>query len=465
MWRTNEGANAYEHSLDHNVEFFSKAGSLFTKRQSYYGNEDSALKLFQMSWIADKEVSFKLLLWLRDCRGGAGNRSAARECLRWLAENEPDWISCNMGLIPEVGRWDDLRTLFGTSLQDQAGLLWAEAIRTGNKLAAKWADRKDVPIRRALEMQNEAQLRKFLANARKDHIVEHRMCTKNWNEIEYQKVPSVAMARYTKAFGKNDKERFEKFKESLKKGEVKIHAGTLFPHDCVRTSWHGDKEIADAQFNELPDYIGDSGERILVISDTSGSMGVRVSGSVSAMDISQGMALYCSARMPKDSPFYKLFLGFSHEGRFKNWRKMKFSQAVSNRQIFDGAIGSTHIDRALDLILRTALERDIPQELMPTTLLIVSDMQFHSGTATNDTEVEACLKKFDAEGYERPKVVYWNTAGYGGQQDTVNANNIGFVSGFSPGILKAVFGGEDFTPRAIMLRALEKYEIVSPFFR
>lgn len=38
MIKTHEGANAFEHSLDHFVEFFSKAGSLFVKESedSYY---------------------------------------------------------------------------------------------------------------------------------------------------------------------------------------------------------------------------------------------------------------------------------------------------------------------------------------------------------------------------------------------------------------------------------------------
>ena len=49
MIHTNEGAMQYEHSLNHFLEFFSKAGSLFDtdKKLSYYGNETTALTLFQ----------------------------------------------------------------------------------------------------------------------------------------------------------------------------------------------------------------------------------------------------------------------------------------------------------------------------------------------------------------------------------------------------------------------------------
>jgi hypothetical protein len=69
MRKTNEGGIQYVHSLDHQVEFFAKAGSLFEKKESYYGQEESALSLFQKTWIVDPVISFKLLLWLRDCRG------------------------------------------------------------------------------------------------------------------------------------------------------------------------------------------------------------------------------------------------------------------------------------------------------------------------------------------------------------------------------------------------------------
>jgi hypothetical protein len=110
---------------------------------------------------------------------------------------------------------------------------------------------------------------------------------------------------------------------------------------------------------------------------------------------------------------------------------------------------------------------------MPTTLLIVSDMQFSDGACDNGygwdsqgldekesmTEIEKAMRKFENAGYSRPKIVYWNTAGYDGQQDTVNSDNVGLVSGFSPSLCKAIFSGEDFTPYAIMQRAIEKYKV------
>jgi hypothetical protein len=483
--QTKEGAFAHNHSYDNALEFFSKAGSLFNKRGSFYSGEATVLSLFKSVWADNPEVALKLALWLRDCRGGAGNRSGGRECFRYIAQTNPEWLAVNLKQVPEVGRWDDLRAVYGTQLETDVAQMWAVAIRDENVLAAKWADRnKDNPVRQFMGL-SKADFRRLLARVRQSHIVESKMCRKEYTAIDYETVPSVAMARYTNAFNKNDSERFTEFKSKLERGEAKVHADVLFPHDCVRTAKHGDRKMADAQFDALPNYMDGTDEKIIVISDTSGSMSTVVAGSVCAMDVSQGMALYCSSRLPEDSPFYKRFIGFCSESKFKEWRGMTFSQAVRSHKVFDGAVGSTRIDLALDLILDIAKSRNIDQSLMPTTLLIVSDMQFHQGAqpaksasrhnynywydeadaesaGAIDTEVETCLTHWDEAGYIRPKIVYWNTAGYSGQQATIEGKNVGLVSGFSPSVLKAIFGGTDFSPVSIMMRALEKYQVETP---
>lgn len=462
MRYTNEGGRQFEHVLDHHVEFFSKAGSAFESRRNFYGNAESALSLFQKAWIVDKELAFKLLLWLRDCRGGAGNRSGFRSCLKWLADQDPQWVEANIGWIPEVGRWDDMRSLFRTKLEIAAASYWATALLEKDVLAAKWADRKDWQLRDRLST-SERGLRKMLSSIRKQHIVETKMCDKEYNGIDYEKVPSVAMSRYTQAFRKNDEERFSLFKDQLKSGEAKVHASVLFPHDLVRTAKYGDQAIANAQFDELPNYMEGTDERVIVISDTSGSMDMTVAGSIEAIDVSQGLALYCSEKIGEDNPFYRKFIGFCSEGKFKDWNGMTFAQAVRSRSIFDHAVGSTRIDKALDLILKTAKFFNLEGSKMPTMLLIVSDMQFHSGgCSTSDTEVNAALSRWVKAGYSKPKIVYWNTSSYGGAPETVNADNTALVSGFSPSILKAIFDGTDLTPRGVMLRALEKYTIKTP---
>lgn len=463
--KTNEGSFTYIHSLDHAVEFFSKAGSLFSSSKSaFYENNESALSLFQKTWIIDKELSFKLLLWLRDCRGGAGNRSGFRECSKWLTNNNYEkWIVANLDNIIEYGRFDDLREFLNTCIKKQVREYWRDQILKNNILAAKWADRKDFQLQRAFGT-NEAGLRKILADIRKNHIVEKKMSEKNYSDINYENVPSVAMARYTNAFTRNDYERFSEYKIKLSKKEVKINASVLFPHDCVRTVKNGDSEIGNAQFDALPNYLENVNERIMVLCDTSGSMCTRISGSVELIDISQGLALYISDKVEKTSPFYRKFIGFNSESTFKSWQNLTFSQAVNSSDVFDGAVGSTRIDTALDLILKTANFFNLTNDQVPTTLLIVSDMQFSEGCDDKSSEpiIKTKLKKWKECGYTIPKIVYWNLAGYPGSPELYKSKNVCLVSGYSSSILKHIFSGTEITPEFIMFEALKKYIINIP---
>jgi len=483
---TNEGAVQYDHSMNHAVEFFSKAGSIYSKKakgkRPFYGNETSALELFKAVWCSgDQEMAMKLLLWLRDCRGGSGNRSGFRECLRWLAETDPKWIIANISQIPELGRWDDLRVLNGTLCEDAAVKLWTDAIAKKDGLACKWADRSDTNILRELRkakiVNDIGDFRRLLAAGRKN-IVERAMCSNRWNEVEYPHVPSVAMSRYTNAFNKHDFARFAKFKEKVEKGEAKINASVVFPHDLVRTlKGGGDTQIADAQFNSMPNWVGDSKLRIMTLCDSSGSMGCDIGGGVQAIDVSTSLSLYCSDRIPKDSPFHRKFIQFESESKLSDWTGMSFSEAYGygkkivthytgyrRHGIFDCACGGTRVDTALDMLLNHAKMFKATNEQIPNLLLIISDMQFHGvpeGTA-GKTVIEHCLDKWEKAGYDRPKIVYWNLSGYAGAPATVSHKELGLVSGFSPSILSAIFKAEDFTPKGIMLKKLEKYKVTIP---
>ena len=474
MSYTKEGAIQHEHSLNHAVEFFAKAGSLMKNRQQFYGDETSALELFKQVWYSGNNiVAMKLLFWLRDVRGGAGNRSGFEDCVKWLAEIEggTEWVKSNVHLIPLHGRYKDLKVLFGTDVESTVADLWSDKIIEEDGLACKWADRNDKPLLKALRKKGKVKdigaFRRLLALGRQN-VVERKMCENEWNEIEYNKIPSVAMSRYTKAFAKHTPERFLAFKNALEKGETTVNAGALFPHDCVRTVMHGDSTIASEQFNSLPDFLEGTNQRIMSIVDTSGSMSIRVSGSVEAWHISTGLGLYCSDRLGKDNPFYRKFIQFESEGKLTDWKDKTFAECYAGSSswnvggIFNGAVGSTRIDRALNSILAHAEMFGATNEQMPTTLLIISDMQFHQGARNDVGPVEEAMQKWEKAGYTRPKIVYWNTAGNAGSPETALKNNVALVSGFSPSILKAVFAGEDMSPKGVMLKAIEKYEIVEP---
>jgi hypothetical protein len=172
------------------------------------------------------------------------------------------------------------------------------------------------------------------------------------------------------------------------------------------------------------------------------------------------LGLYCSDRLGEDNPFYRKFIPFSTTSKLVTWKGETFSVAAQKHN--DGWVGSTNIRAALDQILEAAQMFGATDEQIPNTLLIISDMQFDAGTEDNETTVETGLRKWEDAGYSRPRVVYWNTAGYDGAPTTMGHKDVALISGFSPSVLKAVLGGEDFSPMAILEKAIEKYEVVDP---
>ena len=491
--RTHNGDYTNNDSGDVLVEFFSKAGSLMEKRKSHYGikNETSALELFRPCWKYDSYKAMQLAAWLRDCRGGSGNRSGFRSIISWLAKETDGqkWINVNLHLVPELGRWDDLAVLVDTPCETNAIEFWSEAIVAGNGLASKWAPREKNnkvlfhKLRKFAHMSPK-EFRKLLVKNTK--VVETQMCSDRWFEINYNHVPSVASARYHKAFVKHDPTRYNQWKMDLASGkdekgnDVKINADVLFPHDVVRTLksdlgnnyttssscyYRGkikyeDSLIANAQFAALPNFFEGTDQRIMAICDFSGSMESEVCGSSTAMDVSMGLGLYCSDRVGKGNPFYRKFMPFSDDSRLVNWSNDTFS--VAAQKCNNGYCGSTNITAALDRILEAATMFKATNDQIPTMLLIISDMQFNEGANGEETAVESAMKKWEAAGYKRPSIIYWNTAGYSGSPATVKDKNVGLVSGFSPSILKSILAGKDFTPMAIMEETLKKYDIVKP---
>ena len=473
MARTGNNDFAYDNTGNALVEFFSKAGSLFKGKGTYYGNETTAIELFKSAWVDNNYKAMQLAMHLRDVRGGSGNRSGFREIINWLAKEHTAWMEVNMHFIPEVGRWDDLESLVGTPCESNALSFWVRAIQEGHQLAAKWAPRADKnkeifnKMRILAGMDPKSWRKTLVANT---NVVETAMCSKNWQNIDYSKIPSVAMARYNNAFNTHDSVRYGKWRQALENGvdekgnEVKVNAEALFPHDVLRTLYSnqsGDSKLPDAQFAALPDYMADKSQRIMAICDFSDSMGTPVSGSIMAIDVSLGLGLYCSDRLGKDNPFYRKFIPFSDDSKLVSWKNIPFSKAVY--EVNDGWCGSTNIKAALDQILQAAQLLNATNDQIPNTLLILSDMQFNEGVnGDNETAVETCMKEWEKCGYTRPKIVYWNLAGYRNSPDTVASKNIALVSGFSPSLLTAILGGEDFSPIAIMERAIEKYKIVMP---
>ena len=99
-------ALAYKSTLSHLLDFFGNAGAL-RKR-----NDDEVIQLFTKAFAEDKLLALKCLFYIRDVRGGMGERRTFRICMKWLAENYTDIFIKNIPNISVYGRFDDLYCVF-----------------------------------------------------------------------------------------------------------------------------------------------------------------------------------------------------------------------------------------------------------------------------------------------------------------------------------------------------------------
>lgn len=453
---TANGMVTNQSSLDPNVDLFFAIGA--SRGKDLTG-------AFARAYAAEPTVAMKILFWARDVRGGAGEREIFRQIMRNLEVNQPESLMCNLALVPEYGRWDDLLVFQTPKFKIAAYDLISRALRAGNGLAGKWMPRKG-------EVANE--LRKYLNFTPKQYrrmivdltkVVETQMCAREWDKINYDHVPSVAANRYQKAFNKRDAARYTAWKEGLKDGTSKINASVLYPYDVLKAVDHGDREVALAQWEALPNYLGD--DAILPMVDVSGSMSCPVGGQkgvgMTCMQVAISLGLYIADK--QQGAFKDMWLTFTNDSHIdipKGDLLAKINQVRRN-------VGyDTNIESAFRSILQVAVANDLPAEQMPRYLLVLSDMEFNPAWAGGVSlgAFDLAKRMFEAAGYELPKLVWWNLNARpdatGNSPVRFDQKGTAMVSGFSPSIMKSILAAKSFTPRDVMLETInsDRYQAI-----
>ncbi|KAN0055450.1 hypothetical protein ACTA71_008561 [Dictyostelium dimigraforme] len=440
-------------------------------------------QLLQASWEVSPLDTLKLVFQLRDCRGGKGERNLFQQSLVWMNGVSPSTVEKNFKHVPEFGSWKDVVQLIGTSVEPLA----LESITTQLKkdvetlskdqdkakisLAAKWAPteghsdptsskacKKIALLLCANRSTSKKDYRKnYLVPLRKHlDIVERKMSANKWGEINYSKVPSRCMKLQRKAFERHEPTLFAEYVESLKKGETKVNAKQLFPHELIKEYIKGTPkdDILEEQWKVLEQEVRKLGslKDALVLSDVSGSM------SGTPMEVSIALGILISSVVAP--PFKDLVITFHEDPTFHKIVGNSLHDKVKNLSAAPWG-GSTNFNRAFTMILEKAKENKLPQEDMPKKLFVISDMAFDSadGSYSNKSNHEAMLAQYKDAGYVPPQIIYWNVNGnsQAGVTDSSRAEGVGLISGFSPSILKAVIEtGEtsSITPKDLMEAAI-----------
>ena len=453
--RTQNGMKARKSTANACVDLFYNIGASRGK---------NIVPQFTAAYVENSDLALRIAQWARDARGGSGERELFRQILSHLETSNPEDASRLMVKIPEVGRYDDLLVFKTKPLKAKAFTILGDALRSQNGLAAKWTPRKGEVAREIREFfgMTPKQYRKSLVAL--TSVVETQMCAQSWDSINYSHVPSVAHARYKKAFGRHGT-TYAEYVTKLVKGEagVKINAGAVFPYDVLkghiggygRSTWSKTElDVIQAQWDALPNFIGDA--NVLPMVDSSGSMTCTAgkSGSLTCLEVAISLGLYFADK--NKGKFKDTFLTFSRTPKLVNL-KGNINQKID--QMNTGEVANTNLNAAFDLILKTALTNNVPQAEMPETLVIFSDMQFDQGVDHDDSAIEMIARKYKDAGYELSKVVFWNlNAAYGNSPVKFDKRGTALVSGFSPAVATGILSGnmDDFSPEAIMLKTVMK---------
>ena len=458
--RTENGMKTYDSSLNACVDLFFTIGASRGK---------NITAQFERAFQENAELASKILLWSRDIRGGAGERQLFRDMLVNIEENHKEFLYPIMKAIPELGRWDDLLVLKTDAARTIAFSMIGAALQSGDALAGKWMPRKGdnaIALRKHLGWTPK-QYRKTLVGL--TTVVETQMCAKEWDKINFSHVPSVASSRYQTAFHRNADEQYSLYKENLTKndGSAKVNAGAVYPYDVLKPliSRYGygaqanvtNKEVIKAQWDALPNYIGD--EAILPMIDVSGSMNCEAAGSVTCMEVAVSLGLYLADK--NSGPFSDMFLTFSESPRIE---VLGGDIIAKVRQIQSAKWGmNTNLTSAFESILNVAVKNDVSAEDMPGYVLILSDMEFDYCAKTDHSAMEMIEHTYEKAGYSMPKIVFWNLNARNLSNKPVRFDKSGtaLVSGFSPAIMKSILAAENFTPEAIMLDTVDvpRYDI------
>jgi hypothetical protein len=471
--KTENGANAYNTTGDSLVDLFGVIGSL-------RGQDTNRItKLFADAYADDALLATKMAFYARNVRGGLGERETFRTILKYMAQVHPQVVLNNMQNIAHFGRWDDLYVLVGTSLEDAVWatiraqfILDAQAYSKGQptSIMAKWlksVNTSSVASRtlgkktaKALGL-TEAEYRKTLAKLRAHiDVVEQKMSAGQWNEIDYEGVPSRAMAIYRDAFKRHGMKSFEKFIEAVEKGEATIKAATLYPYDIFEKmgfqigGWsrsqasfsHYDR-VLEAQWKALPNYVGD-GANFLVMADTSGSMSGR------PVCTSVGLATYFAER--NHGAFKDMFMTFSSRPSFVTLKGDTLFDKIKN---VPSIVENTNLEAAFELVLKTAIQGNVPAEDMPKAIVVISDGEIDSYMSPYGSRyygfLEVMRQKFRQYGYALPNIVMWNVASRENRYlAQTSFQGVQFASGQNPSVFKSLIANMGMSAYDTMVETL-----------
>lgn len=388
----------------------------------------------------DKEKLFAM--FIRDGREGIGRRDLGRELMK-QAEVAPEDIVF-------AGRFDDL---FHIPTEENLQYL-RNAVYGKNALAQKWCPRlmgKDRKIAKALCKEwgiTEKKYRQLI----KVCTTESMLTEKKVDDIDFTKVPSLAMVKYYNRFMKEP--RFRDYIEAVKKGDKKLNISTTTVYDIYKNR---DKIDAQLFFDKV--------EKIKIncipVLDTSGSMQDNNDSIGKATAIAHYLAkcsTFCKDYVVSFSSHPQLIhMGYDREGaKVSNYWGNSYSRGAfkyDNRlSKYINEIDSLYTGDCTNTDFGAVMNLFAGMEEVPDYLVVLSDMEFDCGSSMSKTET---MNLFKQKGF-KTRIIWWNFNSRNTTAPEMDSDGNIFISGYSPFLLKYLEAG--FDGNAFLDKLLEEYK-------
>ena len=428
---TENGDLAYKSTTNHLVDL------LFMSE--YYGKHLDEVTI----GTSDKEKLFSM--FMRDPRYGLGRRDLGRTLMKLS--------KCTCQEIATAGRYDDIWHICG--LTPEALDFLRGEIEKGNELAKKWMPRyssRNLMVARAIAKawgMNKQQYGKFI----KAKTVENTLSRHNYDDIVFEHVPSLAMIKYFNTFKRHDETsaRFEKYLESVQKGEKKMNVSTTNVYDIYKNRHKIDPDLF---FSQLEKVQGNW----LPIVDTSGSMQDHNDSFGKALAIGHYLAK-TSTYMPNHVVSFSsrpqlIELGVTKPNESdRRYYYNPFSCEDNGSQyireiasMYTGDCSNTNLGAVMDLL------QGLDKENVPEYLVVLSDMEFDGGSSMSKDRTMNYFKKLGVN----TKIIWWNFNSRSTTcPETDKYGNI-FLSGYNPMLLKFLENG--FNAEAFLDKLLQEYK-------
>ena len=409
---------------------------------------------------------------------GQGARDEAFKRLLWFAQNQPEIFYQNLWLLPVVGSWKDLwvlLTMDDTLDQEKVFAVIAEGcqnssqrdlvkkylpqIRANKKCKTEWAIKTNNLAKAfcAWAGWTAQEYRKFKATGTA-HEFQKFISTGQYDKLDWNKISGKALLNLSTGKFLTNHNLADEYlawistTPTAKFNGYPYELGMKMKSLVHNTSVNGKiaKMTMDAQFENLiktaKEGTGGITGNVWCALDTSGSMGCRISSDseLTAYDVCISLGIYFSSL--NEGEFHKNVIMFDNTSHVKQLSGT-FSEMYSDIATTRTAWGGTNFQSIVDEIVRIRKSRpNIPLNDYPTTLLVVSDMQFNN--YGNSTNYEAMKRKlysvFPVEFVDSMKFIWWQVNGRRVKDVPATLDDGGcyFISGFDGSFITLLLGAD-----------------------